>query len=67
MAIKSTLKTLADARGVTIRELSRAIGYRFESVRSLYNDETERIPRELLDRICEYFDCDISDILKRTP
>lgn len=62
MILRSNLKALADARGVTIRELSRDIDYRFESVRQLYNDEMERYPRELLARLCAYFGCGIGDL-----
>lgn len=62
MTIRSNLKTLADARGVTIREIARAIDYRFESVRQFYNDEMERYPRELLARLCAYFGCGIGEL-----
>lgn len=62
MTIRSNLKALADARGVTIREIARAIDYRFESVRQFYNDEMERYPRELLARLCTYFGCGIGEL-----
>lgn len=61
--IRSNLKVLADARGVSVRRLARDIEYRFESVRTLYNDEMERYPRDLLERLCTYFGCGIDDIL----
>jgi DNA-binding Xre family transcriptional regulator len=65
--IRSNLKTLADARGVSIREIARDIDYRFESVRSMYNDETERYPRDLLTKLCAYFDCGIAKLLTFEP
>lgn len=67
MALRSNLKALTDARGVTIRELSRDIDYRFESVRQLYNDEMERYPRELLARLCAYFGCRIGELFTEVP
>ncbi|WP_244996892.1 helix-turn-helix domain-containing protein [Paenibacillus woosongensis] len=60
--LRSNLKALADGHNVSIRELSRAINYRFESVRLMYNDELERYPRDLLGRLCAYFNCDPNDL-----
>lgn len=63
MPIRSNLRKLADARGLSIREIARDIDYRFESVRSLYNDETERYPRDLLAALCNYFEITIEELL----
>ncbi|MCG7406803.1 helix-turn-helix transcriptional regulator [Paenibacillus sp. ACRRX] len=64
--IKSNLKPLADARGLSVRQIARDIDYRFESVRQLYNDESRQFPRDLLDKVCNYFHCDISELLVLT-
>lgn len=61
--VRSNLKQLADDKGVSIREVSREIDYRFESVRQMYNDEIKQYPRELLNKLCEYFNCSIKDLL----
>ncbi|NGQ95480.1 helix-turn-helix transcriptional regulator [Brevibacillus sp. SYP-B805] len=63
MHLRSNLKTLADARGVSIREIARDIDYRFESVRQLYNDEMERYPRDLLAKLCAYFGVTVAELL----
>ncbi|GED55769.1 XRE family transcriptional regulator [Brevibacillus borstelensis] len=63
MRLCSNLKTLAETKGVSIRAIARDIDYRLESVRLLYNDEMERYPRDLLTKLCTYFQCSISDIL----
>lgn len=63
MIIHSNLRAIAEARGVSIREIARDIGYRFESVRQMHNDEMERYPRDLLAKLCVYFSCGISDLL----
>jgi len=63
--IKSDLKRILDARDISIRQLARDIDYRFESVRKLYNDELERLPVELLGRVCDYLDIEINELLKR--
>jgi transcriptional regulator with XRE-family HTH domain len=63
MYLRSNLKALTEARGVSIREVARDIDYRFESVRQLYNDEMERYPRELLAKLCQYFKVSVAEIL----
>jgi len=62
--IRSNLKALADDRGLSIRKLAEAIDYRFETVRQLYNDDTKHYPKDLLEKLCDYFGCEVSDILK---
>lgn len=62
--VKSNLKSLIDMNGKSIREVAKDIDYRFESVRQLYNDESRQFPRDLLDKLCAYFSCDIGDLLK---
>ncbi|MGF7045708.1 DNA-binding Xre family transcriptional regulator [Paenibacillus sp. DS2015] len=63
MNIRSNLRELTDDRGITIRELSRDIDYRFESVRIMYNDEMERYPRDLLSKLCVYFNVTAAELL----
>lgn len=63
MHLRSNLRALAEARGVSIREIARDIDYRFESVRQLYNDEMERYPRDLIAKLCVYFDVEPGAIL----
>lgn len=63
MNIRSNLRTLADQRGLSIREIARDIDYRFESVRQMYNDEMERYPRDLLAKLCVYFGVTAADLL----
>nr|WP_082926820.1 helix-turn-helix transcriptional regulator [Paenibacillus tuaregi] len=58
---------LEESRGLSIREIARDIDYRFESVRSMYNDETERYPRELLAKLCVYFNVGIGELLTLQP
>ncbi|MBE3649179.1 MULTISPECIES: helix-turn-helix domain-containing protein [Paenibacillus] len=63
MLIHSNLKAIADARALTVRQIARDIDYRFESVRTMYNDEMERYPRDLLAKLCSYLDVGIDELL----
>ncbi|WP_163853702.1 helix-turn-helix domain-containing protein [Paenibacillus elgii] len=62
--IHSKLKLILDKRGISIRQLAKDIDYRFDSVRALYNNQTERYPRELLDKLCSYLGVNVSDLLE---
>lgn len=65
MAIKvhSNLKAILDERELSVRKVARDIDYPFESVRILYNDQSERYPRELLSRLCNYLGAPLNQIL----
>jgi len=62
--LQSNLKTILDERNLSIRQVSKDIDYRFESVRQLYNNDTKQFPRDLLVKLCAYLEVDISDLLK---
>ncbi|WP_233455085.1 helix-turn-helix domain-containing protein [Paenibacillus elgii] len=62
--IHSNLKNLVDQKGISIRQVARDIDYRFDSVRLLYNDEIKMYPRELLEKLCAYFDVGIEGLLR---
>lgn len=59
-------RILGDKR-ITQKELSRMTGIRAATINELYNELTERVSLEHLDLICEALDCDLSDLLERTP
>ncbi|MGG1457819.1 helix-turn-helix transcriptional regulator [Bacillus subtilis] len=61
--IKSNLKPIIDQRKISIRKLSRDIDHEYPTVRKLYNDEMERYPRELLDKVCTYLNIELQELL----
>jgi DNA-binding Xre family transcriptional regulator len=61
--IRSNLKAILDERGLSIRKLAAEIEVNFELVRRLYNDETDRYPRELLTKICDHLGIEIGQLL----
>jgi DNA-binding Xre family transcriptional regulator len=40
---------------LSIRKLAKDIHYHFDSVRRMYKDEMVQYPRDLLQKLCEYF------------
>ncbi|KDE21788.1 hypothetical protein BG30_12345 [Bacillus subtilis subsp. subtilis] len=61
--IKSNLKHILDERKISIRQLSREIDHEYPTVRKLYNDEMERYPRELLDKVCTHLNIELQELL----
>lgn len=63
--IKSNLKQMVDDKSISIRQLSEEIDHGFETVRKMYNDELKHFPKDLLDKLCNYFECEPGDLIKR--
>lgn len=64
MEIKSNLLSILNEKGITIRQLAKDIDYRYETVRSLCHNQIERLPLDLLAKVCEHLNAKIEDILK---
>lgn len=57
------LKEMLGEQDLTVRELSRRIDYRFETVRQLVNGTIRRIPVDLLHKVCRELNCTPNDII----
>lgn len=62
--VQSNLKTILDARGLSIRKVANDLGYRFETVRRMYNNDMKHYPADLLDKLCAYLGIGIGDLLE---
>lgn len=62
--IKSRLKVLLTEHEMTQKELAEKIGGRLPTINDLCNNKSKQIPVKLLDDICNYFNCDISDVIQ---
>jgi len=51
----------------TQADLSRATGIRASTINEYYHEIAERVNLEHLDLICEALDCELGDIIIRTP
>ena len=65
--IKNHLSKLLGERRWSQADLARKTGIRRATINELYNELTDRVNLEHLDRICEVMDCGISDILEYIP
>jgi putative transcriptional regulator len=48
-----------------ISDVSADTGINRGTLTRLYYEKTERIELETLDKLCEYFDCEVQDIFER--
>lgn len=65
--IKNHLSKLLGERRWTQAQLARETGIRRATINELYNELSDRVSLEHLDRICEALDCDITQLLEYIP
>ncbi len=55
--IRSNLKEIMELHDpkLSIRKLAKDVHYHFDSIRRMYKDEMVQYPRDLLQKLCEYF------------
>lgn len=65
--IRIYLSKLLGEKRWTQAYLSQITGIRPNTVSDIYNEITERVSIEHLDRICEALDCKLSDLIEYIP
>lgn len=65
--IKIHLSRILGEKRWSQAKLSRLTGIRPSTISEIYNEFSERVNLEHLDKICEVLECDISDILEYIP
>ncbi|NKI16744.1 helix-turn-helix transcriptional regulator [Spongiibacter sp. KMU-166] len=55
-----------ERRSVTMKEVSEATGIHPVTLSKIGKNRGYNPTLEIIDRLCEYFDCEISDLLVRT-
>lgn len=65
--VRILLSARLGERRLTQADLSRMTGIRKNTISDLYNEIATRISLDHLDLICEALDCDLTDLIVRTP
>ncbi|WP_342421877.1 helix-turn-helix transcriptional regulator [Paenibacillus sp. FSL E2-0178] len=65
--IKIKIAELLGKHKMSRKDLAEAVGIRQATVGLLYNEEIKRIDVEWLDKICAYFECNLTDIIDYYP
>lgn len=60
--IKCRLKVLLAEHDMTQKELATKTGIRITTVSDMCNNKSKHIPLDTLDILCNFFNCEISDI-----
>ena len=51
---------------MTQKDLAEKTGIRLATIGDMCNNKAKHIPLDTMDKICELFDCEISDLFART-
>ncbi|MEK3832951.1 helix-turn-helix transcriptional regulator [Paenibacillus sp. FSL P2-0136] len=67
--IRSKLSEVMDKHDpkLSIRKLAKDINYHFDSVRRMYKDEMVQYPRDLLLKLCTYFNIQPGELIRMEP
>ncbi|MGM0807587.1 MAG: helix-turn-helix domain-containing protein [Bacillota bacterium] len=63
MIARNNLRVLMAKKKVNIQEVSDATGLSRKSISKLYNEQSIQITFEVMAKLCEYFQCDISELI----
>lgn len=58
-------KSDREGRTISLREVVRETHVPISTVMGMANNTIKRVPLDELNELCEYFGCDVGDILKR--
>ncbi len=58
-------KAHREGRSISLREVVRETGVPISTVMGMANNTIKRVPIDELNTLCEYFNCDVGDLLKR--
>jgi len=60
--IKSNLKILLAKHELTQKQLANKIGIRQATISSICNNKIKQIPIDIVNNICNLFECQVSDV-----
>lgn len=63
--IKCNLSKIMGEKRVTATEVAEKTGITRGTLRRLYHETAQRVDLDVLDKLCDYFDCEPGDILTR--
>ena len=60
-------KQFQESRRITMQELRDATGINRSTLSKILNQKGYSTSTDILDRLCDYFDCRIEDLVERVP
>ncbi len=65
--IKNHLSKLMGEKRITITEVAKSTGMSASTISNLYNEKVKRLDFDTLEKLCEFFNCNIEDIIEYIP
>ncbi len=65
--IKNHLSKLMGEKRITITEVAKSTGMSASTISNLYNEKVKRLDFDTLEKLCEFFNCNIQDIIEYIP
>lgn len=62
--IKCNLSRIMGEKKLKISDISRETGINRGTITRLYQETAERIELDVLDKLCNYLNCDVSDLFE---
>lgn len=60
-------KEFQDGKSVTMKDVAKATGIHPVTLSKIGKNRGYNASLDIIDRLCDYFDCEISDLLVRVP
>ena len=64
MAIRSKLSILMGTKRYNIQDVYEKTGLARSTIANLYNDKTQRIDYDTMDKLCKLFECNVGDLIE---
>ena len=65
--IKCYLSRLMGDKKVRVADVAKTLGIHRNTITLLYNETASRIDFKVMSQLCDYFDCEISELLEYVP
>lgn len=65
--IKNHLSKLMGEKRITITDVAKSTGMSASTISNLYNEKVKRLDFDTLEKLCEFFNCNIQDIIEYIP
>lgn len=63
LTMKITLNQILDSKGISQNQMAKDTGISTSTLRNLNHNRTTRISFDILEKICQYLECGIEDVL----
>lgn len=65
--IKCNLSTMMGEKRLKVSDVARDTGVHRNVITKYYRDEPALLSRDVISKLCAYFDCEVGELLEFTP